>query len=226
FHAGRVVQLFLAVVGAQTGQRGPLWWASKHRMHHQHVETSLDPHSPVAHGFTYAYIKWIGKSDGLATDLDSVPDYATFPELRWINRYYWVPYYSGGALVTLAGYFGWFGQSIGALGALLWGFYVPSVLALHSVALINTLGHGVLPLGTYRSFNTSDQSRNRPILAFFTLGAGWHNNHHRFAASARAGFRWYEIDPTYWVLCMLEWLGVIRDLRRAIPSDVLAEMQN
>jgi stearoyl-CoA desaturase (delta-9 desaturase) len=64
---------------------------------------------------------------------------------------------------------------------------------------------------------------NRPLLAVLTLGAGFHNNHHRYAAVARAGFAWYELDPTYWVLRLMEKIGLVREVKGTIPDAILDE---
>jgi stearoyl-CoA desaturase (delta-9 desaturase) len=77
--------------------------------------------------------------------------------------------------------------------------------------------------GGYRRYDVADHSVNRPMLALLTLGAGFHNNHHRFASAARAGFAWYEIDITYGILRAMACVGMIRDVKGSIPDDVLIE---
>jgi hypothetical protein len=94
---------------------------------------------------------------------------------------------------------------------------VSTVLLWHGSFAINSLTH----LFGGRRYATKDNSRNHWLLALITSGEGWHNNHHHYASSARQGFFWWEIDPTYWVLCLWEKLGLISDLRRP-PADVLA----
>jgi hypothetical protein len=71
-------------------------------------------------------------------------------------------------------------------------------------------------------YATNDSSVNSPIVALLTFGTGWHNNHHRYAASARAGFAWYEIDVTYYSLRLLAMLGLVSDLR-PVPRKILEE---
>ena len=78
----------------------------------------------------------------------------------------------------------------------------------HATFCINSLAHVV---GRQR-YVTGDQSRNNWLLALLTMGEGWHNNHHAYQASVRQGFRWWEYDPTYYVLRVLSWLGVVWDL--------------
>jgi stearoyl-CoA desaturase (Delta-9 desaturase) len=223
YRATRTVQLLLAVLGMQSGQRGPLWWASKHREHHQFVESKLDPHTPTSYGFRYAYVSWLLDLRNRDTNLDAIPDYARFPELRWLNKYHVVPFYGAGLLLVLAGYLGWLGSSITWWSALLWGFYVPATLTLHSVAIVNTFCHMPGIPGGYRRYNTRDASVNRPLIGILGLGGGYHNNHHRHAAVARAGFAWYEFDFCYYVLRGLQGIRVISHLKSEVPSEILKE---
>jgi len=223
YKASRFVQFLLALVGAQGGQRGSLWWASTHRDHHKYVETLLDPHSPVSHSFFESYVAWFRRPGHAACNLDAIADFARFPELRWLDRYYWVPFYAGAALLFLAAHYGLLGPGIDGASALLWGFYVPCCVVLHATSMINTFGHMPSLRGGYRRYDLADSSVNRPALALLTLGAGYHNNHHRYAAAARAGFAWYEIDVAYWILRTLQWARLIRDVKSSIPDEILSE---
>jgi stearoyl-CoA desaturase (delta-9 desaturase) len=104
-----------------------------------------------------------------------------------------------------------------------WGAFLPSVAAVQIFSLANSIGHGHRDgLGGFRRYDTEDASLNRPLLALLTLGTGWHNNHHRYAAAARAGFAWYEIDISYYVLRLLALVGLVRDLR-PVPRKILEE---
>jgi len=100
--------------------------------------------------------------------------------------------------------------------AFVWGFLVSTVALYHGTFLINSLSH----IWGSRRFATPDESRNNWILALVTLGEGWHNNHHFFMSSVRQGIRWWEIDVTYYVLRMLSWVRITRELRDfpAVPS--------
>ncbi|MEO8136025.1 MAG: acyl-CoA desaturase [Betaproteobacteria bacterium] len=223
FRAGRMVQFILALLGTQNGQRGPLWWAARHRVHHRTTDTPGDPHSPNANSFGYAFISWLWNPRNSNTDLDSIPDYARFPEMRWINQYYALPFYGGGLLLMLAAHWGWLGSEITAGGALLWGFFLPVTATLLGVALVNSTCHLPRLPGGYRRYATPDQSVNRPLLALLTLGGGWHNNHHRYAAPARAGFAWWEIDVTFYLLRVLETLRIVHAVKARIPREILED---
>ena len=91
----------------------------------------------------------------------------------------------------------------------------------HATFCINSLAH---VLGR-RRYVTGDNSRNNWWLAVFTLGEGWHNNHHACQASARQGFRWWQYDPTYYALTVLSWLGLVWDLNQPAASLVRGEQR-
>jgi len=224
FSTSRIFQFFLGVVAAQAAARGPLWWAYMHRRHHSRPDTPQDVHSPVTHSFVHAYFLWLTVPENRQTDLDAIPDWAQFPELRWLNKYSDDVVFSAGAvLLTAAGALGWLGPHIDGWSALLWGVCAPAVLVLHSTGLLSTLCHMQRVPGGYRRFETRDMSVNRHILSFLTLGAGYHNNHHRCPSHARSGFAWYEIDVTYYVLRILQRVGLIWDVRSTIPPKVQKE---
>jgi len=99
---------------------------------------------------------------------------------------------------------------------LVWGFFISTITVYHVTYTINSLAHQI---GSQR-YDTGDDSRNNFLLAIVTLGEGWHNNHHHYPASARQGFYWWEIDLTYYGLCLMSSVGLIRGLR-PVPIKVL-----
>ena len=206
YEVGRVTQFVLALLGAQSGQRGPLWWASKHREHHKHVETDRDPHSPIASSILRAGFTWFVAAEHVETNLDSIPDFAKYPEMRWINRFYWVPFYGAAALLALAGSLGLLGPHISGLSAFLWGFEVPATIVLYMSAAINTLNHLPKFPGNYRRYPTRDASTNRFLLGIVTCGVGFHNNHHAQPSAANSGNAWWEIDASYYAIRALQFV--------------------
>jgi len=206
FRTSRAGQLALAV-GAQTAlQRGVLWWAAKHRDHHRYSDTERDVHSPRQRGFWWAHLGWSTSKTSDGTDLAKVKDLARYPELRWLNRHKHLPAIAL-AVVLLAA---------GGPAALVWGFFVSTVLLWHGTFTINSLTHVI----GKRRYATGDDSRNHWALALITLGEGWHNNHHYYQRSANQGFYWWEVDITFYVLRGLEKLGLVRDVHRA-PRHVV-----
>ncbi len=85
---------------------------------------------------------------------------------------------------------------VGGMPWLIWGFCLPTVTLAHATFAINTVNH----MFGSRRFDTIDESRNNALTAFFAVGEGWHNNHHRYQRAARNGFYWWEFDPTWYVI--------------------------
>jgi stearoyl-CoA desaturase (delta-9 desaturase) len=199
----------LAAMSQSTAQKSVLWWASKHRHHHLHSDTQYDAHSPRHKGFLYSHIGWIFARRHDATDLTKIADFARYPELMWLHRYERVPAFALAVICLLVA--GWPGLFV--------GFFWSTVFVFHSTFSINSVAH---VLGKKR-YLTGDDSRNNWLLAAFTMGEGWHNNHHAYQSSVRQGFKWWEIDLTFYVLVALSLVGIVWDLRRGsaarIPCD-------
>ena len=219
YKMSRFWQFVLAALGSSAVQGGPLWWSAHHRYHHQHADTTEDIHSPVQQGFLYSQLTWIVVADNYATRTDRVRDWFKFPELRFLDRFdTLVPWLLLAALFVVGEVLRVHAPGLGTSGLQLavWGFAISSVVLLHATSTINSLDHMI---GS-RRYDTPDNSRNNWLLAILTLGEGWHNNHHRYSVSARQGFRWWEVDPTYYSLVVLSWLGIVRDLR-PVPQRVV-----
>ena len=149
---------------------------------------------------------WIFKPKRNHADYDSIKDLTKYPELVWLNKYYLVPAILLGVACFLLG--GW--------QMLVVGFFWSTVALYHGTFFINSLAHVV---GTQR-YVTGADSRNNWWLALITLGEGWHNNHHHYQSATAQGWRWYEIDISYYVLKMMSWTGLIWDIREP-PKEVV-----
>lgn len=209
YKTSRVGQFLLAFLAQTTAQKGALWWAAIHRHHHLHSDTEHDIHSPRHHGFLFSHVGWIFSRTRSKPDYSTIPDLTKYPELVFLNRFQHIPAVIL-ALVCFA-IDGWTGLFV--------GFFLSTVLVYHGTFTINSLAHVT---GDQR-YLTGDDSRNNWWLALITLGEGWHNNHHHYQSSARQGFKWWEFDPTYYVLKMLSWTGVIWGIREPPEAVVKGE---
>ncbi|HXE52695.1 MAG TPA: acyl-CoA desaturase, partial [Tepidisphaeraceae bacterium] len=97
-----------------------------------------------------------------------------------------------------------------------WGGLVRTFLLHHVTWSINSVCH----VRGSRAFATADQSRNNLIFGLLAFGEGWHNNHHAFPTSARHGLHWWQLDPSYWAIRLMEWTGLAREVRRPSPTAV------
>jgi stearoyl-CoA desaturase (delta-9 desaturase) len=219
YKTSRFWQFIFAVIGNASAQRGPLWWAGNHRHHHRHADTAEDVHSPLHRGFLWSHVTWLTTRRHFRTRWDLVRDWAQFPELVWLNRYSLVvPLALLGVLIGTGEVLRLYVPEAGTSGLQLgiWGFCISTVVLFHATATINSLDHMI----GRRRYRTRNNSRNNWALAILTFGEGWHNNHHHFPGSARQGFFWWEIDLTYYLLVVLSWLGIVRDLK-PVPTGAL-----
>lgn len=208
FQTNRVFQFILAFIASTTLQGGPLWWASHHRHHHMCSDQEEDVHSPKRDGFWHSHLFWFLYKKNLKARYDLIRDFAKYPELRFLERYWYLSPIILIAVLALFG--GW--------NAVAWGFCVPAIVINHVTYCVNSLVH----MFGKRRYETGDTSRNNWWIAILTLGEGWHNNHHRYAGSVRQGFAWYEYDITYYIIKVLSWLGIVHHLR-PVPKAILEE---
>jgi stearoyl-CoA desaturase (Delta-9 desaturase) len=220
YKTSRIFQFIIAFMAQTSAQKGALWWASHHRHHHRHSDTPEDPHSMKLYGFWYSHVGWIIGPDYKETDYKVIGDYAKYPELVWLNKYYLVPpvilaltvmalggLVNGGsvlAMFTTAGF-----------STLFIGFFLSTVILYHATFSINSLMHKI---GNQR-YESGDESKNSLWLALLTLGEGWHNNHHYYETASRQGFFWWEIDITWYILKTFSWLGLIWDMKD-VPKHI------
>ncbi|HIE65570.1 MAG: acyl-CoA desaturase [Nitrospira sp.] len=206
YKLNRVMQFLMAVGGSSAGQKGVFWWASHHRHHHRFSDQIEDVHSPIR-GFWWSHLGWILCERYHTPHLDLIKDLTKFPELRWIDKYW----YTSTVLLAVICF------ALGGWSTLIVGYFLSTVLLYHGTFLVNSATH----VFGRRRFITDDTSRNSMIIALLTCGEGWHNNHHHYQSTANQGFYWWEIDLSYYVLKIMSWLGLASDLR-VPPKNVLA----
>lgn len=201
------LRLIYLVFGTMALQNSVFAWASGHRTHHLNVDDEdKDPYS-IRRGFWFAHIGWmIREYDSGKPDFTNIPDLRRDPMLAFQHRFY-VP------LALLAN----FGLPLlaGWLIGDVWGtFILAGVLRLvvshHVTFFINSLAH----MWGSRPYTEDNTARDNPVLAFFTYGEGYHNYHHIFAHDYRNGVRWWQWDPTKWLIAGLQYVGLTRRLKR------------
>lgn len=196
------LEYVLATIGAMAMQGGPIFWVALHRLHHAHTEDEeKDPYS-ARKGFWWSHMLWLVYPRNNFFDYETHKKYA--PDLdrdayyRWLNRYYLLLQVPVGVLLYALG--GW--------SFVIYGVFVRAVVLWHSTWFINSASH----LRGYRNFTVDDGSRNLWWAAVLTYGEGWHNNHHAHPRIAKAGQRWWEIDPTWWAIQTLKVFGLAKKI--------------
>lgn len=211
YKLNRFWQFVMAYGGASAAQKGPLWWAAHHRDHHRYSDTENDIHSHRK-GFWWSHAGWILCDKYNETKFDRIKDFAKYPELRFINKYDWIPPWSLGIFSFL----------VAGFPGLLLGFFFSTVLLWHSTFMVNSLAH----VWGRRRYATPDTSRNNWFIAIATMGEGWHNNHHYYQSTARQGFFWWEWDPSYYILWIGSKLGIVKHLRKLPEGKKYRNLEN
>jgi len=196
-------EFILGCSGCLAFQNGPLWWASKHRRHHQFADTGNDLHSPTK-GFWHSHVGWLWSKQADDIDCKLIPDLLR-PIPIWIENYQvWIHIIYVSTVYLLGGW----------NGLLAW-WITPVVVCWHTTFATNSFCHTI---GSHpykcRPYGFC-MARNNFLVAIANLGEGWHSNHHANPSRCHHGFyRWYQLDIVYVVLLLLEKLGIVWGLKR------------
>lgn len=202
FRLHPVPRFFGHLAGALALEGQPFFWAMAHRVHHARSDQPGDPHSPLD-GPWWSHMLWlVQRRDKKSRDLlveKYIPDLKRDALCRFFEATY--GWWNLGLAVALFVGGGW--------SWLLWGLCLRVVFVWHMTWAINSATH----IWGYRTYETTDQSRNLWWVALFTFGEGWHNNHHAQPAAAYHGHRWWEIDTTGWIVSACRLLGLASEVR-------------
>src|SRR5256884_576752 len=230
FDAVAPVRYTLAVLGSMAVQGPVIDWVADHRKHHAFADEDGGPHSPhvgvgagvrgMLRGLWHAHTGWLFKTHGQASSRRYAPDLVEDPTMRRISRSFPLIALSSLLLPFLLGLAFGAGALAAGLSALLWGGLVRIFLVHHITWSINSICH----FFGRRRFDTDDHSTNVFWLALPSLGEAWHHNHHAFPQSAFHGLRWYELDPSGWLIFAMGRLGLAWDVVRVTPERARAKL--
>jgi len=202
-----VLKAFYLIVGTASFQQSALVWAADHRMHHRFTDTDKDPYS-MSKGFWWAHMGWVFAEDpSYRRDLlAEVPDLAKDPWVMWQHRYWMLLGTLLAFGIPLA-----IGFAIGRpIGVFLWAGVLRVILTFQTTFTINSIAHyfGKQPY--------SDQTSARDCwwLSPILFGENYHNYHHSFQTDYRNGIRWYQWDPSKWLLWLMSHTFLVKRLRR------------
>ncbi len=211
FETHPLVKAWLLFWGASAIQNSALRWCSDHRRHHKYIDNEADPYS-ITEGFWHAHISWVFFKEKPEYQNHLEPDLLKDKMVVWQDKHYTaLAFFSGLILPTLIGW---------AIGNFMGGLIFTMLkitLVHHSTFFVNSICHywGSKP------YNDKNTARDNWFVAFLTYGEGYHNFHHKFEADYRNGIRWYQFDPSKWMIEILAYLGLAKNLRQVSEEAIL-----
>jgi stearoyl-CoA desaturase (delta-9 desaturase) len=178
-----------------------------HRMHHAFSDTEKDPHTPH-HSSNVFSMMWKTKDI-----YNNILNYKSSPEKRFVEN---IPNWNlieriGDSWISRIGW--------GTFYVLFYIYFVPMdmwylflLIPIHFLmgpvhgAIVNWSGH----MYGYQNFDNNDKSRNSLAIDVLMMGELYQNNHHKLPNRVNFAFKWFEFDPTYPIIRLLGWLGIIR----------------
>ena len=223
FQTFKPVEYLFATLGSMAVQGPVIAWVADHRKHHAHTDEEGDPHSPhVGHGdgikgalygLWYAHMGWLFDSHGRAEGKQYARDLVEDRGMRFINRNFLGIVLLGLLIPAGLGYL-IDGTLKGALTGLLWGGLVRIFMLHHVTWSINSVCH----FFGRRRFAIEDHSTNVFWLALPSFGESWHHNHHAFPRSAVHGLKWWEVDPSGWIIRGMKRTGLAWNVVEITPE--------
>ncbi len=212
FKASALVRFLVLFFGAAAFEQSAFRWVSQHREHHQFVDTDRDPYN-IKKGFFYAHIGWLIFWEH-PTHYENVTDLHKSRLIMHQHRHYMIWSVVTGILIPVL---------IGALTGHMLGAFLLAVctrltLVYHATFCINSVCH-MFGKATYDIYSSA---KDHWLAALITNGEGYHNYHHHFPGDYRNGVRWYQWDPTKWIIALLAHLGLARDLKRVSGFRIVA----
>ena len=214
FATYKPIRWFLALVGGLSGEGPAITWVANHRQHHLYSDQDGDPHSPHD-GKWWSHMFWFAPEFGKRHYRENAeryaPDLMKDPVMRFLVGFFLPSHILMAGVLFAIGYFGW--DAYTGWSMVVWGMFVRLLYVLHVTWFVNSASH----IWGYRNYETTDDSRNLWWVGLLAFGEGWHNNHHAYQRMARQGHRWWEIDITYWEICLMEKLGLAWNVVHDVP---------
>lgn len=209
FKVPKPLEYLFAYCGALAGQGDPITWVAEHRHHHKYCDTIDDVHSPKE-GFWWSHAGWLINNQVTDPRVELTKDTIVQDlEKQWFYRFLKKTY---GIHVILSGALFWY---LFGFGGFVWAFAFRAVWVYHITWFVNSASH----VWGYQSYKTGDVSKNNWWVGILAFGEGWHNNHHAFEYSARHGLEWWQYDPTYYTIRLLQLVGLAKNVK--LPSEAV-----
>jgi len=183
-----------ALFGTLSLQGGPLLWVTFHRAHHLWNEDRRDPHSS-ARGFLWSHLLWM-----FYKNPNGFSQMRSRTLVRDLSSSSWLKFLDKNAMAINLTAAAIFFVIFRRMDLLLWAFPLRIVVLWHCAWLVNSYCHRASLVGKERK----SILRNSFLVAMIGYGEGWHQNHHLRPDSANFQHKWWQIDPGWMVIRILE----------------------
>ena len=210
FKTNSLITFLCLFFGSAAFTSSAIRWVAQHRDHHIYLDREGDPYN-INEGFFNAYIGWIWFRVH-RFNYYNAKVLIKSKLMRHQCRYYMLWFFVAGIIIpTLSG----------LLTNSLWGSFLLNVVARmtfinHCSFVVNSVCHSF----GKTTYSTSTSARDFWPAAFVTYGEAYHNFHHRFPTDYRHGVRWYDWDPSKWLIATLAFLGLAWDLKRVPDAQI------
>ncbi|KAI8922029.1 hypothetical protein DFJ77DRAFT_445021 [Powellomyces hirtus] len=214
YEASKPYQWFMAIAGAGAVQGSIKWWSRHHRAHHRWTDTDADPYS--AHlGFWHSHFLWLFYTEESRKGKGKVDvsDLNRDPVVMWQHRNF-VPLmlFTAFVLPTIVAGYGWGDW----YGGFMWAAITRLVVVHHATFCVNSLAHW-LGETTYDDRHTP---RDHFLTALVTMGEGYHNFHHEFPSDFRNAIKFWQYDPTKWLIWLASTVGLTYNLNMFPDNEI------
>jgi len=215
FKTSPFIEWILMICGTMGLQNKIVNWCSDHRRHHKKLDTMDDPYS-IKEGFFHAHIGWVIKKGN--ENISGVSDLTKKSCVKFQSKFYWtLAIILCFVIPCIIGFI--FNRP---LGGLLWGGVVRVVLVHHFTFFINSFCHYI----GKRNYDLNTTARDSWVMAFLTFGEGYHNYHHKFQWDYRNGIKWYNFDPSKWIIKILSYFKVTYNLKQVSSPEIFKAQIN
>ncbi|KAF9279285.1 hypothetical protein BGZ68_008031 [Mortierella alpina] len=213
YNAGPTLQFILMIASTGAMQGSIRWWCRNHRAHHRYTDTEKDPYG-AQKGLIWSHILWmLVRQDPTTVGWADVADLKANKLVRFQHDHFlWLAPLISLGLPTMVAGFGWGDY----WGGFIYGGIIRQVVVHHATFCVNSLAHwlGDMP------FDDRHTPRDHILTALVTLGEGYHNFHHEFPQDYRNAIRFYQYDPTKWLIAFCAFLGLASDLKRFPTNEI------
>ncbi|KIJ61753.1 hypothetical protein HYDPIDRAFT_115572 [Hydnomerulius pinastri MD-312] len=212
YNASATLEYILAFLAAASVMGPIIWWARGHRAHHRYTDTDLDPYN-ARRGLFWTHIGWVIFKPRCKHGIVDISDLKNNHVVMWqLRQYPWLVLVAAVVFPTAVAGLGWGDWK----GGFVYAALLRLVIVHQTASCVNSLAHWI----GHTPFDDKHSPRDHLLTALITLGEGYHNFHHQFPMDYRNAIRWYQYDPTKWLIWLCQKVGLASHLKTFSDNEI------